>query len=420
MKEELTEYYEEEKKYILEKCKECGLCAKKCPILKHTELKNLSPKAIQKELNRYLQTGEKSDTVYTRVFSCMECFKCVDQCCPEGLNPLLINEIIKWLYRKNNILEMPYTDPFDENAEQRVLASIQVSGDDYKKILTPTNADKAKYVFFPGCNVYAQPEKILSALDIMNLITDDFAFVPGLNFCCGNVHYFSGVLEKGAKASYRLIDKIASYEPESVIFWCPTCHCRFVKTLAAVKEIPFKMISFPQFIAANMDRLPFKKRIPKTATLHEACKSAFTRIDVTGPQEVLNGIPEVKLHEMPRHGTNTVCCGSGAVTFFPQSFESIRDERLMEASQTKADILIDICHFCHQVFATEEPKYNYTVKNYVTLLAEALDIEREDKFKKYIQWKDIDRIIEDAEIFIESSPYSRERIHQVLKATFLC
>ncbi len=58
---------------------------------------------------------------------------------------------------------------------------------------------------------------------------------------------------------------------------------------------------------------------------------------------------------------------------------------MMEASQTKADVLANVCHHCHNVFVGNEDKYNYSVKNYVSLVAEALGIEREDTFKKYKQ-----------------------------------
>lgn len=415
MEKTLSQYYSEVRKEVLEKCTQCGLCIQKCEIVKQTELAKASPKDIQKEVINFLKDGTKSDTVYTRVFSCMECFKCVDELCPKGLNPLLINEIIKWDYRRNNLMEDMYSDPKDQEATQRVLASIQVSKEEYKKISTESDKDKAKYVFFPGCNVYAQPEKILNALDIMDLITEDYAFLPGLDNCCSDVHIYFGSLEKAHDASQELINKLASYHPEYVIFWCPTCQCRFEKTISQITEIPFKVISFPQFLTKHMDKLSFKKRIEKTVTLHEPCKSAFTGVDLTGPRDVLRKIPGVNLIEMPRHGENAACCGSGAGAFFPKSLQAMRDKRLMEAAQTKVDVLIDVCHYCHEVFITEEAKYDYSIVNYVSLVAEALGIEREDKFKKYKQWGNLNRILEDAEKFIEESPYSREKLIEVLK-----
>ena len=145
MAKALTRYYQEEKKRGIEKCKECGVCAKKCPIVKKTDLVDVSPQDIQKQIKVYLETGEINQTIFDRVFSCMECFKCVDKCCPEGLNPLLANEVIKWEYRKNRIEEIAYGDPKDSNSAHRVMASIQTSPEAYRKIMSLSDKDVAEY-----------------------------------------------------------------------------------------------------------------------------------------------------------------------------------------------------------------------------------------------------------------------------------
>ena len=133
MKHSLAKYYRKEKKRVLEKCKECGVCAKRCPIIKTTELAEVPPKEIQEQIKAYLKTGEANQTVFNRAFSCMQCFQCVVKCCPEGLDPLAVNEIIKWEYHRNKIVEMGYGDPKDADSAHRVLAGIQLSAEDYLK-----------------------------------------------------------------------------------------------------------------------------------------------------------------------------------------------------------------------------------------------------------------------------------------------
>ena len=418
MKKNLVQYYQAEKRRALEKCVECGVCAKKCPIIKTTELADVSPSEIQKQIKAYLKSGDTNRTVFNRAFSCMQCFQCVDKCCPEGLDPMAVNEIIKWEYRQNKVVEMGYGDPKDVDSTHRVLADIQLADEDYQKITTPTTKNTVTHVFFSGCNVYYQPEKLLNALDIMDLITGDYAFVPGLDFCCGNVYIYSGAIEKAGQASTELIEQLSVYKPVTVVFWCPTCLCRFDKTLSKVHKIPFEMMSFPQFLAQNMDTLSFKNKINKTVTLHEACKAAFTGLDLTGARELLHKLPGVNLVEMPRHGKKTVCCGSGAEDYFPNSFETVRDDRLVEASQTGADMLVDVCHHCHNVFCSHESEYGFEVKNYVSLVAEALGIERVDKFKIYKQWGDLDKIMDDAQDYIGASPFSVDKIRNVLNEAF--
>jgi hypothetical protein len=53
------------------------------------------------------------------------------------------------------------------------------------------------------------------------------------------------------------------------------------------------------------------------------------------------------------------------------------------------------------------------------MVAEAMGIEREDKFNKYALWKDVDRIVEDADAFIRQSPFSGGRIVEAIKRIFV-
>ncbi|UCG07546.1 MAG: hypothetical protein JSV83_02540 [Desulfobacterales bacterium] len=66
MAKSLTRYYQKEKKRVIEKCKECGVCAKKCPIIKKTELADVSPQDIQKQIKAYLENGKINQTIFAR------------------------------------------------------------------------------------------------------------------------------------------------------------------------------------------------------------------------------------------------------------------------------------------------------------------------------------------------------------------
>jgi len=423
MKTDITLYYEEAKNNLLKGCNECGLCISRCPVIEHTDLASLKPKDVQADLLNYLRTGEMKDTVYTKAYSCMECFRCIDEHCPKGFSTLLTNEIIKWKKESNDSQNKIETEKEKETEEddylvQRVLSSIQVSKTDYEKLFTISEKQSAKYVFFPGCNVYKQPEKILNALDILDIITDDYAMLPGLDYCCGDLHNYLGDPHRAAEVSDKLVDKISSYSPQKLVLWCPTCICRFTNTIAVMKEIPFEVITYSQFISENLDKLNFVKEIKKTVTLHEACKTSYMGIDLLSVRKILTSIPNIELVEMKHHGKNTACCGSGACVWFPESFDKIKSERLIEAKETNADILVDVCHFCHESFVSAESKYDFEVENYINLLAHTLGINREDKFKKFKQSNIIDEILGWSANFIKDSPYTQEQIMDVLLKEF--
>ena len=416
----LIQQFTDERQHILETCTRCGLCVKACKLIPYTRLSEIPPRTVQQEVLHFLQTGVEGATVSDRTWACMECFGCVKDVCPQGLNPLHLIEILRWEYTCRGKAKIPESNPCSAEALHRIIASIQTTEAEFSQIFTPTPLRQSKYVFFPGCNVYFQPEKILTALDVLAFISEEIAFVPGLDFCCGSSHIYTGAIEKAATLSAALLERLCAYEPEEVIVWCPTCQCRFATTLSQSGDLPFKVTSFAQFLVNHIQALPLQERVPPIrVTLHEACKSAYLGVDLTGPRELLQHISGITLHEMPRHGFNTSCCGSGAVDCFPESFARVRDGRLREAAKTKADVLVDVCHYCHDVFSRETNNYPYKLINYVTLLGESLGIFREDRFQKFLQWDDFDRIWQEVEPFGNWSPYSLDQINAAIRQLFL-
>ncbi len=414
----IPDYYRRETQRYIENCTRCGLCAKGCPILPHTDMAAISSRDIQASVFDGMTTGVFDHQAHTKAFACMECFKCTVGMCPEELNPMLVNEIIKGKIIAEGSLSGCIGDVRAPDSAHRVLARLQVSGPDHARITTASDKGAARYVFFPGCNVYFQPQKILAALDIMDAGGEDYAFIPGLDHCCGDSFFFEGRIEGGAARAEALVAAIAAYRPEAVVLWCPTCQCRLAQTISPVMDIPFEVLSFPQYLATTMHKLRLSAAAAGTVTLHEACKSAYTGVDRDGARHVLRQLPGVEFREMERHGAEAVCCGSGAVCWHPQSSDRMRTERLEEAARTGADRLVTVCHYCSQTFAAEERHYDFEIVSYIDLVAAAMGRTREDKFKQYTRWGDLESILEDAEAQIAASPFSRARIVEVIRAVF--
>ena len=193
----MMEWYIQGKENFVGRCVRCGVCAARCPVLEHTDLKGVAGEEIQAKFHTFLATGEPDPMVYTRAFSCMECFKCVFDICPLDLNPMMMNQWVKGEYLRRGLAKDLYADNGDEKSLQRIIASLQVIGEEYECLTTPSPKADQGVVFFPGCNAYFQPEKLLSALDIMDALEGDYAFLPGLDHCCGDNALFFGRLETG-------------------------------------------------------------------------------------------------------------------------------------------------------------------------------------------------------------------------------
>ncbi len=412
----LNEFYKLEKQRVISECKVCGLCVKKCPIISKTEIADVKPKEIQRAILDFLIHGKDSPVLRERIRACMKCYGCVGLC-PQGLNPLRILEICTWEMAEQGIAVFPEWDPKSPDLVHRVLASIQTTALEYERIFKPSDIAQAETLFFPGCNVYYQPEKLLNALDVMKMIDPDFAFVPGLDYCCGFCHIAKGRPGRAGNAFKELMDKITSYQPETVVLWCPTCSCALETTFGPFTEYPFKILTLAQYVSEHLDELEIVEKLSTKITVHDACKVALTGLDVVGSRKILEAMG-AEIVEMSRSGPESACCGCAALVTYPEAGSKMLEDRIDEAAETGASILATACHFCNQMLASRQQNVRFKVENYINLLSTSLGIKREDKFRKYMRWADVERILADAAPFVEVSPFSRSLIEQTVKSVF--
>jgi L-lactate dehydrogenase complex protein LldE len=399
-------------------CTACGTCFRTCPAVEQLDFADLTPKEVQAQVRAYLGGGDPTEVVFRRAFSCVGCYGCCEGTCPQGLDVMRVNEIVKALYRRGGLEATTYTPSRDPQAPQRVLASIKATPEDYRRIFTPSPPGLAGTVFFPGCNVYAQPARLLEALDVLALIGEEVAFLPGLDHCCGDTPFFMGDPDEGVRAADDLVAALSAYEPETVVLWCPTCLCRMNTDSLARDRLPFRTLSLAQFLTERADRLRLSEPVSMRATLHEACKAAFTGLDLEGPRRLLGDVGGLELVEMPRSHAETVCCGSGAFTWFPEIGATLRDARLEEARQTGADLLIDVCHYCHHVFLSDARRFDIVPEYWIHVLARAAGVARDDDYATWRASGDAERICTLAANAIAASPFDRETIATVLRSHF--
>ncbi len=410
-----SNYFLIKRKEFIDKCTKCGICAKKCPVIPETEIKDYSPQKIQKALYDCIKLEESNNIAHIRAFSCMECFKCTIDDCPQGLNPLITNEIIKSIYNEKEQDET-LKEKVDPYKSHKILSQLLTNDNEYKRITTLKKSN-SKYLFFPGCNVYQQPEKILNTLDILDMIGKEYSFLPGLENCCGDRCFYSGDLEEGINLTNMFLQAIKEFKPEILLLWCPTCHTRFSHYLEKNNNPNIIIMSVHEYILENFEHLKFSSDINKEKfTLHEACKSSYTGVDNDSPRKLLGKIPGIELVEMKNNKKNTKCCGSGAITWYPKIFKEFLKRRLIETKNTDTEKLVAVCHFCEQSFIQHEKEYDFSVTNIINVLAGHLGISRHNKLREYILNKkinnlSIEELIKDVDI-----EYSYQEIKSTLES----
>lgn len=215
----LTTYFEEIKDRLLADCIACGNCIKKCRVVPYLD-GAIEPRKTQKDILSFLGGAQISEAALLKQQSCMQCFGCLDVPCPVGINSMTIAELVarEIELRKEQPWDMPLYPVHEE------LARKGSTDEEYRRITTPVLEPDAEYLFFPGCNVYKQPDKIMNALTILDAIGNPYSFAPGLEFCCGwtsrGAQGDSGWLQTAAEKLFAFAEKLPVRQ---MIFWCPTC-----------------------------------------------------------------------------------------------------------------------------------------------------------------------------------------------------
>jgi len=78
----------------------------------------------------------------------------------------------------------------------------------------------------------------------------------------------------------------------------------------------------------------------------------------------------VELTEMPG---GTKCCGSGGISWYrDETVRAVTAKRLDEASETGAESLVTVCHYCQELFVEEKGNRDLMIENLADLLFESL------------------------------------------------
>ncbi len=184
-----------------------------------------------------------------------------------------------------------------------------------------------------------------------------------------------------------------------------------------ITSVPFESYELAQFLAENLDKLPFKHSIDKQVTLHDSCSVARLGI-FEATREVLRAVPGVNLVEMAHNRQDALCCGGIANVMRPEIARAVRQTPMKEAEATGADILATICTGCQQSFAPLAHQYPFEVRSYIDVVAESVGVHHEDRFKKYLTMGGVSQVMDAAREFIDASDFSVEEMERILPEYF--
>ena len=338
-------------------CVMCGFCRLGCPTfsVSRRESRNAKGRNI---LAYQLFTGqmEPSQELADTFYRCTSCGTCTHYCPAQIKVPEIVRSVREKLasagflpenYRAvlNNIERTG--NPFASGKEDRISTYPSEIKKAIKEGRFPAQAET---ILFLGCVSSYVDMKIVPAL--MNNLQK--AEIPFTTFsmdegCCGLPVYLSGS-EKFPEMARATIERIKKAGAKRLVTPCAGCYHSFKDIYPKVGHLGVELVHAVELLAKLLEegRLAFATRIEKRVTYHDPCDLGRRLGVFEPPRQILQAIPGVEFVDMTRNRLQGRCCGGGGgvSAVDPEMAVAMAKERIQDALDINADILVSACASC--------------------------------------------------------------------------
>lgn len=343
---------------IFKLCYQCGKCDTLCP---WNQVRNFSMRKIIREAAFGLSEIEGED-----IWRCTTCGRCPEQC-PRGVKQIDISVSLRRVASEYEIF------PASVRSARTARASLISEGnplqgergqraDWAKDAGVKPFSEEMDLLYFVGCYFSFDPRLKKVARDtaaILNQAGIDFGILGSGESCCGESIRKIGsekVFKDLAKAN---IKTFVDHGVKKILVSSPHCYHTFVNEYPEFM-VNFEVVHSSQFLLELLDQgtLTPGNPFPKKVAYHDPCYLGRHNQIYAQPREVLRGVPELELLELPETRRDSLCCGGGGGRIWmdtPQR-ERFSDIRLQQAREVGAEVLATACPYCITNF--EESRLN--------------------------------------------------------------
>ncbi len=376
-------------------CVECGICTASCPVSRVNP--DFSPRLM---VERLLLAPEEEILADRELWSCLTCKTCSVRC-PSQVDYNEFMRAARVAARKagfegvdthagvlRSIMEL-----HAKGIRPRRASWLEESGSPTHAGAGLKTARKGDDFYFVGClpyfdviftNIELKSTPIArSAVSLMNMAGLE-PVVSDAERCCGHDFYWSGKHEEFLRLARYNIELIKQAGAKRVIFACPEGYHTFsVVYPEQVGKLDFEVAFLADVLLerARADKLTFGRPagLPGDGTvkvtIQDPCRMGRMMGKTEEVRELLRLVPGVELVEMPRNRREAVCCGSSEWVSCVLCNKQIQLERLAEAQDAGASVLVTVCPKCriHLTCAgyDKDTKLNVQIKDLFTFLEEA-------------------------------------------------
>jgi len=248
-------------------------------------------------------------------------------------------------------------------------------------------------VLYLGCNIIRTAHLAFEVVALFQILGIKFLAVAGPQFCCGIVHHRSGDVENAANFSQATVAKLESYGAKQVVIWCPTCQLHFEELIQGGIMPRFPMTHVSAFLAGKAAQFEFRRDLPTRVAVHTHIGAPQRELDAQAAIKVLQSIPGVEVvGALSSPDLGYQCAPNLLTQLGPERFRSIRDGLFRRAGGLGADELVTLYHSCHREWCGVGGT-GLLVRNYVSIVAEALGCAHRDYFQEFKKLSTPDAVV---------------------------
>jgi Fe-S oxidoreductase/nitrate reductase gamma subunit len=357
----------------LDACTRCGRCQDACPA--YFSGKNLNPKQVIQDLKDHfyaiypgflsLKAAESRQEMIGEVITeeviwdCTTCRACQQAC------PVYIEHIDKIVDMRRNLAMEKSQFP---EAAQEALKSLGTRGHPYRgtvatrttwcedlDIKVLSNDSGVEYLYWVGCSAALDDRNIKVAratARILQAAGVSFGILGAEETCCGDPARRLGDEYLFQTLCQQNIEILKGYNIRKILTTCPHCFN------SLKHEYPqfggsFEVMHHSQLVAQliRSGKLKLKAGSYGKAAYHDSCYLGRYNDIYDEPREILQALCGNTM-ELPRHKTNSFCCGGGGGHMWMEEEpdKRVNTRRIEEVIEAGVACLASACPYCLTMF----------------------------------------------------------------------